>query len=92
MYGVGPSGSGAQALPPHNLGPGGNPILSQGRFNPAVDDERDVPIPTVSVLHLSASFIIAMFRFLEAQVCVLWLLTPILVPQIIYLHTSVQIM
>ena len=64
MYGVGPSGSGAQVLPPHNLGPGGNPILSQGRFNPALDDGRDVPIPTVSVLHLSASFIIVMFRFL----------------------------
>ena len=50
MYGVGPSGSGAQALPPHNLGPGANPLLSQGRFNPAVDAGGDVPFPTVNLL------------------------------------------
>ena len=50
MYGVGPTGSGAQALQAHNLGPGANPILSQGRFNPTADAGGDVPFPTVNLL------------------------------------------
>ena len=50
MYGVGPTGSGAGSLPPHALGPGGNPLLSQGRFNPVLDAGGDVPFPTVNLL------------------------------------------
>ena len=50
MYGVGPTGSGAQALQAHNLGPGANPLLSQGRFNPTADAGGDVPFPTVNLL------------------------------------------
>ena len=50
MYGVGPNGNGANSLPPHNLGPGSNPILSQGRFNAALDAGGDNPFPTVNLL------------------------------------------
>ena len=50
MYGVGPTGTGAQALAQHGLGPGLNPLLSQNRFIPAVDAGGDVPFPTVNLL------------------------------------------
>ena len=36
MYGVGPTGTGANALQIHNTG-AGNPLLSEQRVNPAVD-------------------------------------------------------
>ena len=36
MYGVGPTGTGDQALAIHNTG-AGNPLLSEQRVNPAVD-------------------------------------------------------
>ena len=50
IYGVGPTGNGAGSLLPHNLGPGGNPLLSQGRFNAAADAGGDIPFPTVDLL------------------------------------------
>ena len=37
MYGVGPDGSGAQALSSHIQGAAGNPLLSADRVNAAVD-------------------------------------------------------
>ena len=37
MYGVGPTGTGAQALARHVLGPAGNPLLSNENINAAVD-------------------------------------------------------
>ena len=37
MYGVGPDGSGAQALSIHVLGAAGNPLLSADRVNVVVD-------------------------------------------------------
>ena len=37
MYGVGPTGSGAQALNSHILGAAGNPLLSADRANAVVD-------------------------------------------------------
>ena len=37
MYGVGPDGSGAQALSSHVLGAAGNPLLSADRVNAVMD-------------------------------------------------------
>ena len=37
MYGVGPTGSGAQALNRHVLGAAGNPLLSADRVNTVTD-------------------------------------------------------
>jgi hypothetical protein len=37
MYGIGPTGSGAQALNSHITGAGGNPLLSANTVNAAVD-------------------------------------------------------
>ena len=37
MYGVGPTGSGAQALNSHVQGAAGNPLLSADRVNAVVD-------------------------------------------------------
>ena len=50
LYGVGPTGTGAAALLPHNLGPGGNPLVSGGRVNAVADAGAAVPFPTVNLL------------------------------------------
>ena len=44
MYGVGPTGTGANALPSHLIGAGNNPLLSQQRLNPAVDGGLATPV------------------------------------------------
>ena len=48
MYGVGPTGTGAAALAPHNFG-AGNPLLSNERNNAAMDNNVGLVAP-VSIL------------------------------------------
>ena len=50
MYGVGPTGSGAGSLLPHNFGPGANPIVSGARVNVSGDVGGVNPFPTVDLL------------------------------------------
>ena len=50
MYGVGPGRSGASALGSHVIGPGGNPALSRGRFNPAQDSGEETAFPMSALL------------------------------------------
>ena len=45
MYGVGPTGNGAQALPAHIFGVAGNPLLSNERINAAMDNNVVVVAP-----------------------------------------------
>ena len=45
MYGVGPTGSGANALLSHIQGPEGNPALSDQRINAAIDNIAVLPAP-----------------------------------------------
>ena len=47
MYGVGPTGTGAQALSIHNTG-AGNPLLSNERINAAMDNNVAVVAPVSS--------------------------------------------
>ena len=55
MYGVGPTGSGAQALLPHDLGAAGNPLLSNERINAAMDNNVIVVAPVSSTYRIAGN-------------------------------------
>ena len=59
MYGVGPDGSGAQALRSHVQGAAGNPLLSENRVNAAEDMGdliNNLAVPVLIIILFTINF------------------------------------
>ena len=56
MYGVGPTGSGAQALRSHIQGAAGNPLLLADRVNVVMDSGDDLSVLIILIILFTIKF------------------------------------